>query len=184
MSTVLNDVLPSNVLVLHPNGDNFTIFSLRFLTAVDAKGYMGHFDGTNVRPVFSAPVTQPEADELERWDRAERNSKALLKHKMPDSIAVMINSMASVSMMWKHINDTFTTKGACTPRPIFVRNFCSPGVPLVGMFGISLMRSPFAARLWLLWMSSLARTTFVLSSLPAFRNTSPTSLQPNSLRLG
>jgi len=72
-STVLNDVLPSNLPILKGNGGNYNIFSIRFLAAMDAKGYTGHFTGTDVRPVFSAPVTQAEADEMERWDKAERN---------------------------------------------------------------------------------------------------------------
>ncbi|KAJ7216170.1 hypothetical protein B0H12DRAFT_986875, partial [Mycena haematopus] len=105
---VLQDVLPTNVPTLRPNGDNFTIFSLRFLTAVDAKGYMGHFDGTDVQPVFQAPMTQPQADMIEQWIKAERNSKALLLQKVPDSVAIIINPMATVSAMWTHIKETYT----------------------------------------------------------------------------
>jgi len=127
-STVLNDVLPSNVPTLRPNGDNFTIFSLRFLTAVDAKGYMGHFDGTLPRPL--GPVTQAQADELTAWDKAERNSKALLLQKVPDSVAIVINKMSSVNVMWKHVEDTYTTKGAYAQtnlRTEFLQSKCPAG---------------------------------------------------------
>lgn len=127
-STVLNDVLPSNVPSLHPNGDNFTIFSLRFLTAVDAKGYSDHFDGTELRPL--APITQSQTDELVAWDKAERNSKALLLQKVPDSVAIIISKMSTVSAMWKHIEETFTTKGAYAQtnlRAEFLQSKCPAG---------------------------------------------------------
>jgi hypothetical protein len=103
--------------------------SLQFLTAVDVKGYMGHFNST-VRPVFSAPVTQPEADELEHCDRTMRNSKALLMQKMPHSIAVVINSIASISVMWKHVSNSFTTKGMYAQTNLcaeFLQPKCSAG---------------------------------------------------------
>ncbi|KAF8144481.1 hypothetical protein K438DRAFT_1502917, partial [Mycena galopus ATCC 62051] len=112
-TTVLNDVLPSSVPTLKSNGENFTIFSLRFLTSVGAKGYMGHFDGTDPKPNSGTfPLTQAQVDELAQWNRAENNSKALIMQKVPDSIAIIIDSMATVSEMWAYIESTFTTKGA------------------------------------------------------------------------
>ncbi|KAJ6489443.1 hypothetical protein DFH09DRAFT_805693, partial [Mycena vulgaris] len=113
-TAVLNDALPSSVpsLKVTSEGNNFPIFSLRFLASVDAKGFLGHFDGTDARPVYPTPATQAQADELSRWDRAERDSKALLFQKITDSIALTVNSMATVADMWAYIQQTHSTKGA------------------------------------------------------------------------
>ncbi|KAJ7733408.1 hypothetical protein DFH07DRAFT_720087, partial [Mycena maculata] len=113
-TTVLNDVLPSSVpsLKVTSEGNNLTIFSLCFRASVDAKGFLGHFTGTDPRPAYAAPWTQAQADELAKWDKAERNSKALLLQKVPDSVATIIDPMANVGLMWTYIIDTFSTKGA------------------------------------------------------------------------
>src|ERR1700678_4454659 len=56
MSTVttssLSDTLPSTVPKLDAEGDNWAIFLVRFMDAVEAKGFWGHFDGS-----LSPPVT-------------------------------------------------------------------------------------------------------------------------------
>ncbi|KAJ6533799.1 hypothetical protein DFH09DRAFT_810511, partial [Mycena vulgaris] len=114
-TAILNDVLPSSVpsLKVTSDGNNFPIFSLRFLASADAKGYLGHFDGTDQRPVFpNAPVTQAQADELTTWDKAERNSKALILQRVPDSVALLLNPMPTVASMWNHVVVTYSTKGA------------------------------------------------------------------------
>ncbi|KAJ7218990.1 hypothetical protein C8J57DRAFT_945587, partial [Mycena rebaudengoi] len=110
-ATTLTDTLPSSVPALKSNGENFTIYSLRFRASVSAKGYMGHFDGTATRPVFTAPITQVQSDELERWDKAEANSKTLLLQKIPDSLAIQVDSLPTVADAWALIYSTFANKG-------------------------------------------------------------------------
>ncbi|KAF7365882.1 hypothetical protein MVEN_00463000 [Mycena venus] len=93
-STVLHDVLPIHVPMLRANGENFTIFSLRLLVAVEAKGYLGHFNGTDTRPVFTTAPTQVEADQV---------------------------ALANVSAMWTHVTDTHTTKGAYAQANLHIK---------------------------------------------------------------
>ncbi|KAF8189144.1 hypothetical protein K438DRAFT_1474117, partial [Mycena galopus ATCC 62051] len=89
------------------------LFSLRFLASIDTKGYLGHFHGTDPRPVFTnTPLTQAQADELTVWDKAEWNSKALILQRVPDSVALLLNPMPTVATMWNHIVATYSTKGA------------------------------------------------------------------------
>ncbi|KAJ7872022.1 hypothetical protein B0H14DRAFT_3567332 [Mycena olivaceomarginata] len=114
-TAILNDVSP----ILCPNlkitsdGNNFPICSLRFLASVDAKSYLGHFDGTEPRPVFlNLPITQAQADALVARDKAERNSKTLISQKVPDSVALLLNPMPTVADMWNHVVVTYSTKGA------------------------------------------------------------------------
>ncbi|KAJ7312269.1 hypothetical protein DFH08DRAFT_897222, partial [Mycena albidolilacea] len=114
-TATFNDVLLSSVptLKITSDGNNFPIFSLRFLTSVDAKGYLGHFDGLEPRPTFEiAPLTQAQADELTVWDKAEWNSKTLILQRVPDSIALLLNLMPTVADIWNHIVGTYSTNGA------------------------------------------------------------------------
>ena len=54
MSTVttssLSDTLPSTVPKLDAEGENWAIFYVRFMDAVEAKGFWGHFDGSSPEP--------------------------------------------------------------------------------------------------------------------------------------
>ncbi|KAJ6458983.1 hypothetical protein C8R45DRAFT_843560, partial [Mycena sanguinolenta] len=110
-SALLNDVLPSSVPTLDATGKNFTIFSLRFLTSVEGKGFLRHFDGTETTPTFGVmPLTQAQVEELATWEKGERTSKSLLMQKVPDTIAIMSSSMDTVAKMWTHITQTFTSK--------------------------------------------------------------------------
>ena len=56
----LSDTLPSSVPRLEAEGENWAIFYVRFMDAVEAKGFWGHFDGTLPAPVL--PVTASAAD--------------------------------------------------------------------------------------------------------------------------
>ena len=47
----LSDTLPSTVPKLGAEGDNWAIFYVRFMDAVEAKGFWGHFDGLLPAPV-------------------------------------------------------------------------------------------------------------------------------------
>ena len=49
-TTSLSDSLPSSIPKLDASGLNWAIFSVRFMDAVKAKGFWGHFDGTSKCP--------------------------------------------------------------------------------------------------------------------------------------
>jgi hypothetical protein len=49
--TALTDSFPSDIPKLLSNSVNWAIFNLRFLSAVQAKGKWGHFDGTVTPPL-------------------------------------------------------------------------------------------------------------------------------------
>ncbi|KAJ7139187.1 hypothetical protein C8R44DRAFT_938818 [Mycena epipterygia] len=96
-TAILNDVLPSSVPTLKATsyGNNFLIFSLRFLASVDAKGYLGHFDGTDTRPLLRR-----------HWRRR------MSLQRVPDSVALLLNPMPTVADMWNPVMVTYSTKGA------------------------------------------------------------------------
>src|SRR6267378_1931512 len=90
-TTSLSNSLPSSIPKLDSTGLNWAIFSVRFQDAVEAKGFWGHFDGSEPRPVISAASTAAEGDENAQakladnlavqqlqWDKNERSAKSLL----------------------------------------------------------------------------------------------------------
>jgi len=110
----LNDILPSNVPKLEPNGLNWAVFSLHFEDAVQAKGFWGHFNGTTPCPT-AAIESAPTAEELatiEKWEKDKRSSRSLLTQKLPDSALMRIRTKPSVRERWEAITKEFTEKGA------------------------------------------------------------------------
>jgi len=57
--TSLADTLSSSVLKLDASGLNWAVFLLHFQDAIEAKGYWGHFDGTNEHPAALKPEDLP-----------------------------------------------------------------------------------------------------------------------------
>ena len=103
-----------------------------FQDAVEAKGFWGHFDGSEPRPWPSlataptttapeggraapTPVTTVSAEDLAaqlQWDKNERSAKFLLTHKIPDSTLMRIHSKKTVKERWDAIIVEYTSKGA------------------------------------------------------------------------
>ena len=75
MSTIttscLSDPLPSSVLKLDADGENWAIFLVHFMDAVEAKGFWGHFDGSSPVLVISASSLETEKAEKLQWEKEE-----------------------------------------------------------------------------------------------------------------
>ena len=108
----LSDTLPSSVLKLNAEGDNWAIFYVRFMDAVEAKGFWGHFDGTSVAPVLATTATAAEIGAKSQWEKDERSAKTLLTQKLPDSTVMEIHSLKSVKERWDAVVKEYTVKGA------------------------------------------------------------------------
>ena len=110
-TTSLADSLPSSIPKLDATGLNWAIFSVQFHDAVEAKGFWGHFDGSERCPVPSpAPAVETAPSEgaavtptpavvvstedlaaQRQWDKNERSAKSLLTQKIPDSTLMQIH---------------------------------------------------------------------------------------------
>ena len=139
-ATSLADTLPSSIPKLDASGLNWAIFSLRFQDAVEAKGYWGHFDGTEPRPVVpavatttsavptSTTTTSPTPEEAAaQWDKDERSAKSLLTQKIPDSAVMRIRNKKTVKERWDAIVAEYTEKGAFAQtdlRTCFLESKC------------------------------------------------------------
>jgi hypothetical protein len=112
-STALSDQLPSSIPKLDPSSMNWAIFSLRFQDAVEVKGFWGHFDGTEPKPMpaVSASPTTEETTAITQWEKNERSAKSLLTQKLPDSALMWIRNKKSVKERWDAIVADFTEKG-------------------------------------------------------------------------
>jgi gag-polypeptide of LTR copia-type/Zinc knuckle len=113
MSTALADQLPGSIPKLDPSGMNWAVFSLRFQDAVEAKGFWGHFDGTEPKPTPAIPsaVTADERSAITGWEKDERSAKSLLTQKLPDSTLIRVHKEVTVKNRWDAIVHEYTEKG-------------------------------------------------------------------------
>ena len=124
-TTLLSDSLPSSIPKLDSTGLNWAIFSIRFQDAIKAKGFWGHFDGSEPRPVASEATTAAGGDDDSQaklaeelvmkqlqWDKNEQSAKSLLTQKIPDSTLMRIHSKKSIKEHWDAIVVEYTLKGA------------------------------------------------------------------------
>ena len=116
MSTVttssLSDTLPSTVPKLDAEGDNWAIFLVRFMDAVEAKGFWGHFDGSSSLPVTTTDSTDAEKAAKSQWGKDERSAKTLLTQRLPDSTVMEIHGKKTVKERWDAVVKEYTVKGA------------------------------------------------------------------------
>jgi hypothetical protein len=116
MSTIttssLSDTLPSTVPKLDAEGDNWAIFYVRFMDAVEAKGFWDHFDGSSSAPVTTTSSTEAELTAKKQWDKDERSAKTLLTQRLPDSTVMEIHSKKTVKERWEAVVKEYTVKGA------------------------------------------------------------------------
>ena len=107
----LSDTLPSTVLLLDAEGSNWAIFYIRFMDAIEAKGFWEHFDGSTRPPVISESPTAAEIATRSQWDKNERSAKALLTQRLPDSTVMEIHAKKTVRERWEAVVREYTVKG-------------------------------------------------------------------------
>ena len=112
ITTSLSDSLPSSVPKLDATGINWAIFFVRFQDAVEAKGFWGHFDGSEPCPKLSDKSKPEEIAAKSQWEKDERSAKSLLTQKIPDSTLMRIFSKTAVKDRWDVIVKEYTEKGA------------------------------------------------------------------------
>ena len=95
-TTALADTLLSSIPKLDATDMNWAIFLLHFQDAVKAKGYWGHFNGTDTRPDPTATTTAEDAATILQWDKDECSAKSLLTQKLPDSALMHIHKATTV----------------------------------------------------------------------------------------
>jgi hypothetical protein len=122
-TTSLSDSLPPSIPKLDSTGLNWAIFSVRFQDAVEAKGFWGHFDGPEPRPVVSAATTTAEGEEATQtklaedlvakqlqWERTSSQRNLCLPRRFPTrplaSLPFALSNFASAqlaaALMWAH----------------------------------------------------------------------------------
>jgi len=80
---------------------------------VEAKGFWGHFDGTEAKPMpaDTPSISADERTTITLWERNERLAKSLLTQKLPDSALMRIRTKKTVRERWQVIEADFTEKG-------------------------------------------------------------------------
>ncbi|PPR00727.1 hypothetical protein CVT24_000951 [Panaeolus cyanescens] len=100
-TTAITDAIPSTVPKLDPSGVNWQTFMLRFMDAIQGKGYWGHFNGTEMCSLPTGPpakseeadtsspsgttipsstpsTTEEDKKAMDKWDRDEAIAQSLL----------------------------------------------------------------------------------------------------------
>ena len=107
----LSDTLPSTIPMLDAEGSNWAIFYIRFMDAIEAKGFWDHFDRTSSPPVLSEPPTAAETTAKNQWDKDEWSAKALLTQQLLDSTVMEIHVKKTVKERWEAVVGEYTVKG-------------------------------------------------------------------------
>ena len=74
-TTSLSDTLPSAVPKLEAEGEHWAIYYVRFMNAVEAKGFWGHFNRTTPEPALSSDPTDEELKAKHQWEKTNDQLK-------------------------------------------------------------------------------------------------------------
>ncbi|TFK43040.1 hypothetical protein BDQ12DRAFT_575539, partial [Crucibulum laeve] len=120
-TATLSDSLPSSVPKFESSGANWPIFSLHFQDAVNAKGFWGHFDGSNPCPTLtslsvplhnSPALSKTDREVITKWDKDKQSARSLLTQKIPDAALMLVHNLSTVHQRWAKIQLEYTQKGA------------------------------------------------------------------------
>jgi len=106
---------------LDPSGQNWAIFSVRFQDAMEAKGFWGHFDGSDLCLTLSSPATDAEIAAEAQWVKDERSTKSLLTQKIPDGMLMRIHTKTTVKLCWDVIMLEYMEKSNYTKTEMRVK---------------------------------------------------------------
>ncbi|CAA7269926.1 unnamed protein product [Cyclocybe aegerita] len=112
-TTSLSDTLPSSVPKLDASGLNWAIFAVQFQDAVEAKGFWGHFIGTDPRPV---PVATPTPAPTPATVTAGAVTVAVVGAAPPTIGATATPTVAEIAAMEKWDKDERAAKSLLTQR--------------------------------------------------------------------
>src|ERR1700678_3175938 len=110
-SSSLSNTLPSTVPKLDAEGNNWAIFYVHFMDAVEAKGFGGHFNGSLSPPVTTTTSSDAEKPALTQWEKDKHSVKTLLTQRLPDSTVMEIHSKKTVKERWEAVVKEYTVKG-------------------------------------------------------------------------
>jgi hypothetical protein len=86
ITTSLSDSLPSSVPKLDATGINWAIFFVRFQDAVEAKGFWGHFDGSEPCPKLSDEPKPEEIAAKGQWEKNECHAQNCFPRKISQAL--------------------------------------------------------------------------------------------------
>ncbi|TBU36050.1 hypothetical protein BD309DRAFT_825181, partial [Dichomitus squalens] len=100
---------------LDVGGSNWVLYKERLTWAADAKGLVGHLDGTSIEPVAppspagtstTAPVGGT-ATGLATWKKGEAIVKQLIASTIPDSLFMKVRAKGTARAIWQALASEF-----------------------------------------------------------------------------
>jgi len=104
--------LPSNIPCLKADGSNWAIFVLHFCKAMQVAWRWPYFEGTIPCPSPKNPakVSDDERKAIDDWEFEDLAARYLLSQRLPDSIAIHLQSLTTAKARWDHLVFKFTAQ--------------------------------------------------------------------------
>jgi hypothetical protein len=104
--------LPSNIPCLKADGSNWAIFVLRFREAMQVAWRWPYFEGTIPCPSLKNPAKVPDDERkaIDDWEFEDLAACYLLSQRLPNSIAIHLQSLTTAKARWDHLVFEFTAQ--------------------------------------------------------------------------
>ncbi|KAG1852198.1 hypothetical protein F4604DRAFT_1592095, partial [Suillus subluteus] len=106
------------------DGENWTTYKYRMLWSVDARGFLGHLDGTKKKPVDAltlsgrgaswSPSTMDEIRELtafkvtmKEWHMGKAITKQQIASTIPDSLFIQVKGLDTAQEIFTYLSNLF-----------------------------------------------------------------------------
>jgi len=124
--------LPSNIPCLEADGSNWAIFIMRFREAMQAIRRWPYFEGTIPCPSPKNPTKVPddERKNIADWEFEDLAARYLLSQRLPDSIAIRLQSLTTAKSWWDRLIFKFTAQSVYVQNDLeeaFFNMACTKG---------------------------------------------------------
>jgi hypothetical protein len=106
------ELLPSNIPHLETDGPNWAIFTMHFQKVMQVTYYWPYFKGTIPcpSPKDLAKVPDDERKAIDNWEFKDLAVRYLLSQRLPDSIAICLQSLTTAKARWDCLVFDFTVQ--------------------------------------------------------------------------
>ena len=125
-------LLPSNIPCLKADGSNWAIFILHFHKAMQVTQRWPYFEGTIPCPSPKNPAKVPDDERkvINDWEFKDLATRYLLSQRLPNSIAIQLQSLTTMKAWWDRLVFKFTAQSVYVQNDLeeaFFNMACTKG---------------------------------------------------------